>query len=105
MANDVRLAPTKVCLEGLICAMSLGPRPNASRLLSCDYWNRKDILPERKLSKDDYQDVHNVNWNKVLKEKIPDVLVVQQPRLVGTAKDAPVFSDKGLMLPELRALV
>jgi hypothetical protein len=53
--------------------------PDASRLLSCDSLNHNDVLPERQLSKDEYQVCHQVNRNKALKKNTPDVLVVQRP--------------------------
>jgi hypothetical protein len=52
--------------------------PDARHLFSCDSWNRKDVLPERRLSKADYQDLHQVNWDKVLNNNTPDILLVQQ---------------------------
>jgi hypothetical protein len=46
--------------------------PKTSRLFSWYYWNRKDVLPEQRLSKADYQDFHQVNWDNILKKSTPD---------------------------------
>jgi hypothetical protein len=54
--------------------------PKASCYLSCDSWNLKDVLLEQRISKADYQDFHQVNWDKVLKKNTPNVLVVHQPQ-------------------------
>ncbi len=53
--------------------------PNATKLFSCDPLNTRKVAPGRTMGAHDYANFHRVNWDKVLRQGNPDLLVVCQP--------------------------